>query len=112
MSKRLYIIETLQYFKNHADHLPDEVVSKLNHVLHHLENTTDTEMETVYDMVESRPASERGMEENHPLYLLEDLYSDLEKIAKSAPIENNQDELLRAVTQLQGYLDIKDRYFP
>ncbi|GAA4710231.1 hypothetical protein [Brevibacillus fulvus] len=112
MSKKQYLLSALQLFAQHADQMPPAVERKLQHAMQVIEAQTEASFADQYNMVVTQTADRQPLQEDHPLYLLQDLYSELEEVAKSHPDTKRQNELLSAVNRLRGFLEIPDRYYP
>ncbi len=108
MNKKDLMLHIVEICMNHSEEMPSDLKSKLEKIREGVQSSSDEEIEKI-DGVVTEPASEQEYNPNHPVMMLLDTYSDIEKFAFTGEKDK---ELYSAVDQLRGLFDIPDRYFP
>jgi hypothetical protein len=110
MSKKQYIMSIIEKFQQYAGREPDRLHTLLQQIQNRLASIPEETLENKFNMVVSSTADQQRASSENLFYLLQEAYSEMERIAKSSKSDNQQ--LLSAVNQLRGFLEVPDRYFP
>ena len=108
-NKKHHLLHVIQQIENHSTDLPLNLKQKLSQAKNKLNTLSKQEVETL-DGAVNTPADKHSFEQNNPIYLLNEVYSDLERYYFT---KNNRDpEMKHIIKQMRGLFDIPDRYFP
>lgn len=110
MNKKTYLLGIIDEFEQLAGELPGHLRQLFQEIREKLAPMSEQELEERYNMTVTGTAGEQQPDPRHPLYLLAEAYSEMEKIAKTD--RPDHDQLASVLRRLRGYLDVPDRYFP
>lgn len=82
MDKKQTMLRIIEQFQKQADHPPAEISESLKKIKEKLESMSSYEVELLDGPV-STPAQKQPSEENNPVYMLYNTYSDIEEFAYS-----------------------------
>lgn len=107
MDKRKFIQHVIQTLEQNRQVIPDSLLDKLNSIETKLASLNDEELDLKTDLVVTQPDGVT-YDPNSLNSLLEEVYSELEAVSH----RTDNREILSIVNELQGYLDIPERFFP
>lgn len=110
MSRRTQLLNMIDRYITSLSYLPMELEQQLAKAKHLLEQMSDEQFDKMSDNVFSSPAHEHKLDENNPNFILQSLYSEMERTAR----KEQNDELQSVIKEMQNYYGItdKDGYFP
>lgn len=110
MSKKKYIQSIIDNFQENAGEMPERLQTLFQQIENKLNAISGEAFENRFNMVVTTTADEQQANPDNVFYLLNEAYSLMEGMANSPG--PNQEQLLSAVTQLKGFLEVPERDFP
>jgi hypothetical protein len=108
VKKKTLTLNLIENFEKSAGDMSADLSEKLTAIKERLHALSEEEVQQ-YDGAVTIPAADQPHNDNDPLEMLYQCYSDIERTAYTG--EPNE-ELHRVVQQMRGLFDAPDRYFP